>query len=76
MLEDETYVDALRQMKLVFLDCGRFDEYALQYGARCFSQKLNQLGIAHAYEEFDSGHRHTQFRYDVSLKAISDTFDD
>jgi len=72
MLENDSYVDALRQMKLIFLDCGRFDEYALQYGARRFSQKLSQLNIAHTYEEFDGGHRHTQFRYDVSLKAISD----
>ena len=74
VLENDAYSDALHQMKLVFLDCGRFDEYALQYGARRFVQKLAQLNIAHTYEEFDGGHRHTQFRYDVSLKAISDTF--
>jgi enterochelin esterase family protein len=74
MLENKTCVDSLRRMELVYLDCGRFDEYALHYGARRFSQKLDQLNIAHTYQEFDGGHRHTEFRYDVSLKAISGAF--
>jgi enterochelin esterase family protein len=74
MLKNDVFVDALRQIKLIFIDCGNHDEYALQYGARLFSQQLTKLDIAHHYEEFDGGHRHTQFRYDVSLKAISDVF--
>jgi hypothetical protein len=30
---------ALRRMKLVYLDCGNYDEYALHYGA-CIRQRL------------------------------------
>ncbi|MBN1221456.1 MAG: esterase [Anaerolineae bacterium] len=76
MLQTPAYADALRRMKLVFLDCGNRDEYALHYGARCFSQRLTQLNIPHTYQEFDGGHRHVHFRYDVSLQAISDAFFD
>jgi enterochelin esterase-like enzyme len=74
MLQEESYVEALRQMKLVYLDCGNRDEYALHYGARVFCQRLTELNVPHFYEEFDGGHRHTQFRYDVSLKAVSEAF--
>ena len=74
LVEQQMYADALRQMKLVFIDCGNRDEYALHLGARILSQRLAELEITHWHEEFDGGHRHTQFRYDVSLKAISDAF--
>jgi enterochelin esterase-like enzyme len=75
MLEAAEHVEALRQMKLIYLDCGNRDEYALHYGARIFSQRLSQLSISHRYEEFDGGHRNIQFRYDISLRAISQAFD-
>ena len=74
MLEDKQYLNALRQMKLIYLDCGNQDEYALHYGARIFSRRLTELGIPHHHEEFDGGHRNTQHRYDVSLRAISEAF--
>jgi enterochelin esterase family protein len=74
MLDSPSFTAALRQMKLVYLDCGRQDEYALQFGARTFSRRLAELGVPHRHEEFDGGHRHTQHRYDVSLAAISQAF--
>jgi enterochelin esterase family protein len=75
MLRHDAYVEALHRMKLVYLDCGNRDEYALHYGARSFCQHLAELNIPHLYEEFDGGHRHIQFRYDVSLKVISQAFE-
>lgn len=74
LLQSETYAEALRQMKLVYLDCGNRDEYALHLGARILGERLSELNIPYIYEEFDGGHRRTQFRYDVSLKAISEAF--
>jgi enterochelin esterase family protein len=74
MLQEDRYAAALRRLKLVYLDCGNRDEYALHYGARIFAARLTQLGIPHTHEEFDGGHRSTQFRYDISLKAISQGF--
>jgi len=75
LLEAGPYIEALRRLRLIYLDCGNRDEYALHYGARIFSQRLTRLNIPHHYEEFDGGHRSTQFRYDVSLKAISKMFE-
>jgi len=74
MLQLSRYADALRRMKLVYLDCGNRDEYTLHYGARMFVEQLTRLGIPHTHQEFDGGHRSIQFRYDVSLKAISRAF--
>lgn len=75
MLEDEAHQAALRQAKLVYLDCGNRDEYALHYGARIFANRLETLGIAHVHQEYNGTHRHTAHRYDVSFKAISEVFE-
>ena len=69
-LADE-YAEALRSLKLLFLDCGLRDEYNLLYGARILTQKFEELGIPHQYEEFDDGHSNTAYRYEASLAAIS-----
>jgi enterochelin esterase-like enzyme len=74
LLQNDEYANALRQLKLLYLDCGYRDEYALHYGARIFTRRLTQRAIPHSYEEFDGGHRDIQFRYDISLKAISQAF--
>ena len=74
MLQHTPSIEALRRMKLVYLDCGNRDEYALHLGARIFCRRLAQLNIPHIHEEFDGGHRSTQFRYDHSLTAISQAF--
>ena len=67
----EKYVDALKSLKLLYIDCGRFDEYNLLYGARMFTEKLRALGIPFQYEEYDGSHRYMKHRYDVSFAAIS-----
>jgi enterochelin esterase-like enzyme len=74
MIEQQPYAEALHRMKLVYMDCGNRDEYALHLGARILSERLTELQINHHYEEFDGGHRSTQFRYDVSLRMISEAF--
>lgn len=74
LLETKGHAATLRQMKLLYLDCGNRDEYALHYGARIFSRRLAALDIPHVHQEFDGGHRSTSFRYDVSLQLISEAF--
>lgn len=66
--------DALRSLRLYYLDCGRRDEYRIQYGCRIYSRRLAELGVPHRYEEFDGGHRNVAHRLDVSLAAISAAF--
>jgi enterochelin esterase family protein len=67
----ESHADALRSLRLLHLDCGTRDEYHLQHGARRFARRLAALGVPHAYEEFDDGHRHVGYRYDVSLPRLA-----
>jgi len=67
----ERHADALSSMKLLFLDCGIRDEWALHLGLRLFAGRLEALGIAHEREEFEDGHMNVQYRYDVSLPKIA-----
>lgn len=70
----ERYSTNLKQMKLIYIDCGTRDEFNLIWGARMLHSKLENLGIKHFYEEFDGGHMNTGFRYDISLQKIYSTF--
>lgn len=67
----ETHADALREMKLVYLDCGIRDEWHLHHGARLFARRLRELGIAHEHQEFDDGHMNVAYRNDVSLPKLA-----
>jgi len=71
MLVDQ-HLSALKSMRLIYFDAGLRDEFNLQYGARIFAKRLKERGIAFTHEEFDDGHFGIQYRYDNSLKAISD----
>jgi enterochelin esterase-like enzyme len=68
----ERHADALRSLRLLYMDCGTRDEYHLHFGSRIFARRLERLGIPHHYEEFDDGHRNVTYRYDVSFPRISD----
>jgi enterochelin esterase family protein len=68
----ERHADALRSMRLVYLDCGTRDEWHLHHGARMFARRLRALGIAHQHEEFDDGHMNVQYRFEVSLPRLSE----
>lgn len=70
-LDTPAYADALRQMRLAYVDVGTYDEYQLQVGARVLHRKLEALGIPHVYEEYPDGHRHTDYRYAHSLERLS-----
>lgn len=70
----ERHKPDLRQLK-IFMDCGTKDEFRLYVGSRIFSSRLKKLGIQHVYEEFDDTHMEIQYRYDRSLRFISDAFE-
>lgn len=67
----EKHVENLKSLKLIFIDAGTRDEFALDLGARILSRKLNDLEIPHIHEEFDDGHFSISYRYDRSLELIS-----
>ncbi len=72
----DKHLDALRSLRLIYLDAGLRDEYNLQFGARIFCQRLKENGIPYIHEEFDDGHMNIQYRYDNSLQAISSALPD
>ncbi len=71
-LEAPQHADALRSLKLLYIDAGSRDEFSLQVGARLFAQRLAAQGIAHRFEEFADGHFNIHYRYDISLPLLSE----
>lgn len=67
----ERHAANLKQLRLLFIDCGTRDEFNLHFGARILVKKLRALGVPHEHEEFDDGHMNVQYRYDVSLLKIA-----
>lgn len=67
----ERHAAALRQMKVIYIECGSKDQYYLQYGARILSQRLTALGIPHEHQEFDDNHTSVNYRYVESLRRLA-----
>lgn len=66
------HAEALRSLKLFFIDAGSRDEFGLDLGARILSKRLQGLKVPHIHEEFEDGHFNISYRYDRSLKLISE----
>src|SRR6185503_16092900 len=66
----DRHAEALRKLRLLFLDCGKDDEFYLELGARAFVKKLRAMGIAHEHEEFEDGHMSISYRMDRSLPRL------
>jgi S-formylglutathione hydrolase FrmB len=67
----ERYAERLRGLKLLYLDAGTRDEFALDLGARVLAARLKQQNVPFIHEEFDDGHFNISYRYDRSLEHIS-----
>jgi enterochelin esterase family protein len=67
----ERHAESLKGLRLLFLDCGREDEFYLELGARCFVKRLEALGVPHEYQEFEDGHMNISYRMDVTLPKLS-----
>ena len=63
------HADALRGMRLVYLDAGTRDEHALDLAARVLAARMRAAGVAVEHQEFDDGHRNTAYRYEVSRRS-------
>ena len=67
----ETRGTGLKKLKALYIDCGDIDQYNLVYGARRMHRLLNQLDVAHTYEEFSDNHSSVDYRMDVSLPILA-----
>ncbi len=72
----ENAVENLRTLRLLFIDSGLRDEFALDLGARILSSRLERSNVPHMFEQFDDGHFNVSYRYDRSLELISNTIAD
>lgn len=68
----EKHVENLKALKLLYIDAGTRDEFALDLGARILSKKLREFDVAHIHEEFEDGHMSISYRYDRSLELVSE----
>jgi enterochelin esterase family protein len=67
----ERHADALRSLRLLWIECGTKDEYNLHHGARILSARLRRLGVDHTHREFEDDHRQLNYRYDHSLPRLA-----
>ncbi|MDH5492867.1 MAG: esterase family protein [Myxococcales bacterium] len=75
LLRIEGAADALRSMRLVFLDAGDRDEHGLQFAARRMFAAMQAQGVAVRHQEFPGGHRGTSMRYETSLPILAGALD-
>jgi len=71
MVEQDRHLEALRGLKLLFVDCGTLDQYNLLYGARILHRGLEAAGVEHVYEEFTDNHSSIDYRMDRSLPLLA-----
>lgn len=71
IVDNTTIQENLRQLRIIILEVGSYDEYVLQVGARILHHKLQAVSIDHYYDEFPDGHSNTSYRYDVSLPILA-----
>jgi S-formylglutathione hydrolase FrmB len=72
VIASEAQADNLRRLKALYIDCGEKDQFNLLYGTRRFVRRLNELGIAHRYEEFPDNHTGVDYRMDESLPFLAE----
>ena len=60
----------MREMRVVYIDCGTRDEFALHWGARALAARLEAQGVPVKRFEYDDGHMQVSYRYDVSLPLL------
>jgi S-formylglutathione hydrolase FrmB len=65
------HVRELMSLRLIYVDCGKQDEYGLHWGARALVKAMRREGLSPRYEEFDDGHMNVAYRYDVSVPALA-----
>ena len=71
----EKSVENLKSLKLLFIDAGTRDEFALDLGAKILCKRLKEFDIPFLTEEFDDGHFNIGYRQNRSLELISQNFE-
>ncbi|QBD80162.1 enterochelin esterase [Ktedonosporobacter rubrisoli] len=68
-----SHAETLRNMRAIYIDAGRRDEFFLDLGAEAFRRALEQIGVTDVYFElFDGTHMAIEYRYTLSLKYLAE----
>ncbi len=67
----DSRADALRTLHCLYLDAGNRDQYNIQFGVRALAARLENLDVAHHFEEFDGNHTGLDWRLDYSLPTLA-----
>ena len=70
LIEEVVCQQNLKSLQGLFLDCGTYDQYHLQYGLRRFARRLTDLGIPYFHQEFPDSHSGVEYRLDESLPYL------
>jgi hypothetical protein len=75
LAREETHRETLRNLRAVWIDSGRDDEYYLEVGAIAFRREVLASGIpadrVH-FELFEGTHRGLKWRYPLSLAFLAE----
>lgn len=70
MIQQPRYLKALRQLRYVYVDGGRTDEWFLEVGARIFASVAAGHGVKVDFEEFSGGHFDVARRYETMFPRL------
>jgi S-formylglutathione hydrolase FrmB len=69
----EGHADALRDMRAIYIDAGKSDEYYLDLGAEAFRRELEAVGVTDVFFElFDGTHGGIVWRYPIALRYLAE----
>ncbi len=71
MVRRPEYTDALRRLRLLYVDGGTKDEYGLDLGARVFAAEARAHGARVEHAEFDGVHADKVPRYDLMFRRLA-----
>jgi hypothetical protein len=76
LAREERHRETLRNMRAVWIDSGRTDEYHLELGAIAFHREVLASGLGEDrvhFELFEGTHRGITWRYPLSLAFLVET---
>src|SRR5438874_3943622 len=67
------HADGLRDMRAIYIDAGKKDQYFLDLGAEAFRRALSAIGVRDVFFElFDATHDAIEYRYPIAVKYLAE----
>jgi hypothetical protein len=67
------HAEPLRNMRAIYIDAGKRDQFWLDLGAEAFRRALEEIGVTDVFFElFDATHDSIEYRYPIALKYLAE----